>query len=653
MKKLSLLTQFSILSLVLFIAIGATLGVGLTRYFEQQELERQKLAVASLFQPAIGAFIDDDILANGASGKKYDDIDYAFSYLAGVGLVRVKIWNDKGMVVFSDKRELVGQTYPIAADLQESLEGATTAGISDLTKNENSLERGYGELMEIYAPLRLAGRNNISGAFEAYFEIDDLRAIMNRTSAFIWTIVIGGFLFLYLSLFAIVRGASQRITRQSRENALLLADTQRKAARLEAVNELARSINQPSLDLDMVFETALRGADRIAAGHNGASITLLDEHTGEEVSRVLSPASREGDPWLVEVAAQSEKGLLGDSSAVVYIDTKRAKEPAARALAENGVCSLVICSIGLGDRKMGILLVVSSRAGAFDEDTAAILKGLADQLAVAIENTRLIKETAETAALLETNRLQDEFVSMVSHELRTPLASIKGYSRTLLAEDTNWDDQTTREFLNVISDESDKLTDLVENVLEMSRIGAGRLPVTPEPMLLSRFCQSVVDRVAKHYPSVQFDCDLDDPLPVVEADPRRVEQVLLNLLQNAAKYSGSDIVRVSGTYDGGGEVTVKVEDYGKGIAPAHLPYLFDKFYRVETGSNGKKSGTGLGLAICKALVEAQGGRIWVESELGKGTCFFFTLPTLVLRGEGGEVQKVVERSLPPTPVVTG
>jgi signal transduction histidine kinase len=198
----------------------------------------------------------------------------------------------------------------------------------------------------------------------------------------------------------------------------------------------------------------------------------------------------------------------------------------------------------------------------------------------------------------------------------------------------DWDQPTRNEFLSIIADESDKLTDLVENLLEMSRIEAGRLPITPEPVLLSRFCKTVTERVAKHYPEIDFVCDMDEPLPVVEADPRRVEQVLLNLLQNAAKYSGSKVVTVQGSYDGGEEVVVSVVDHGKGIAAEHLPNLFDKFYRAEKASGGSSAGTGLGLAICKALVEAQGGRIWVESTRGKGTTFHFTLPALVMPGEG-------------------
>jgi signal transduction histidine kinase len=246
-----------------------------------------------------------------------------------------------------------------------------------------------------------------------------------------------------------------------------------------------------------------------------------------------------------------------------------------------------------------------------------------------MENNRLIRETAETTALRETNRLKDEFVSMVSHELRTPLASVKGYSRTLLAENADWDDQTRREFLQIIADESDKLQDLVENLLEMSRIEAGRLPIAPEPVLLKPFVKEVVERVGNQYPDTDFKSNVPHGLPVVEADPRRLEQVLVNLLQNAAKYSGSKAVWVGATYDGGKEATLCVQDNGIGIAPEHMPYLFDKFYRAQWNQADSGSGTGLGLAI------AQGGRIWVESKVGEGTSFFFTVPILSVESEDG------------------
>jgi signal transduction histidine kinase len=645
MRRPSLLVQFSSLSLVLFILIGLALGRALTDEFEEQALQQQTDAAAALLPPAVAAYIDHRILRETASNEQdYRAIENAFSFLGGAGLVRVKIWNPEGVIVYSDERTLVGQTFPISGELARALDGLKVSHISPLNKAENAEEQGFGELMEVYTPLYLPNENEPSGAFEGYFEIDELRGHIEDTNTFLWLNIGWGFLFLYISLFAIVSGASSRLIRQSQENALLLADTERKAARLQTVNELARSINRSSLDLDDVFQTAMRGVDRVVP-HSGASLSLIDERTGSTRRRILSHAPEDHEITLADVDLDTERSLLGDEEVVLCPDLRSpeyAGHSAHRAqhlaLEQRGVRSFLAVGIALGERRMGVLLVVSNRVDAFDNDDAAILKGVADQLAVAIENTRLIKETAETTALRETNRLKDEFVSMVSHELRTPLASIKGYSHTLKADDVQWDDETRREFLNIISEESDKLTDLVENLLEMSRIGAGRLPITPEPILLSRFCQGVVDRIAKHYPEIEFKCELSDPLPVVEADPRRLEQVLVNLLQNAAKYSGSERVTVRGCFDGGSDVVLSVEDEGKGIAQEHLPQLFDKFYRIEDGSNGKGAGSGLGLAIAKALIEAQGGRIWVESKQGKGTTFYFTLPPVVLHGEGGNNQ---------------
>lgn len=636
MRRLSLLTQFSLLSLVLLVIFGVLLGWALTSLFESQELDREMQITAHLMPPAIAPFINKQILEKGAYDKNYRAIESAFSYLGGAGLVRVKIWNRQGMVVYSDQANLVGKTYPISDELAGAFNGETKGDISPLTKTENVDERGFGQLMEVYTPLVLPGQEQASGAFEGYYDVDELMTSLQQTRLFLWTGIAVGFLALYVSLFAIVRGASQRLIRQSRENALLLTDTQRKAARLMTINELARSINQSSLDLGEVFQTALRGIERIVP-HSVSSICTLDERTGERLDRALSQDP--GAKTLLEgIDGTTERHLLdlGNGRIALCPDTLKVDDPVVASLAKNGVRSFLVLVISLGERVLGVLLVAGQEPGALDEDDAAILMGVADQLAVAIENTRLIKETAETTALREANRLKDEFVSMVSHELRTPLASIKGYSHTLMAceKGQEWDDETQREFLSIIADESDKLTDLVENILEMSRIEAGRMPITPEPVLLSRFCRKVADRVARHYPEIKFECELADPLPVVEADPRRVEQVLLNLLQNAAKYSGSNVVYIKGDYSGGSEVVLSVEDHGKGIAPEHLSQLFDKFYRVEQGASGKSGGTGLGLAICKALVEAQGGRLWVESMPGKGTTFYFTLPALVMPGEG-------------------
>jgi signal transduction histidine kinase len=633
MRRPSLLTLFSIISLALFIVIGALLGWGLTTYFEREAIDQQKRAVESLIPPVVGDHLTPDILANGAHedpadhNDAYSKIETALSNLGGSGLARIKVWNKEGMIVYSDEPDLVGQTFPISEELIDTFEGETVANISDLGRAENIEEVGFGELLEVYTPLRLPGQVEISGAYEGYYDITDLRDQITVTNQFFWTSIITGFLFLFVSLFTIVRDASLRIARQSSENAMLLADTARKAARLEVVNALARSINESSLDLDRVFETALSGIGRIVE-NTGVSITLLDERT-RAARRMFT-----SQPGIEELSAEVKQRLLGKSDTFLCGNTRFAQAPELVELSRRGVISLLLVTICLGERNLGILRVASDMPDAFDAGDAAILKGVADQLAVAIENTRLIKETAETTALRETNRLKDEFVSMISHELRTPLASIKGYSHTMLTDtDGHWDEQTRREFLTIISEESDKLAELVENLLEMSRIERGSLPITLEPLLLWRFCKEVVNRLGTHHPDMTFVCDLDHALPVVLADPRRVEQVLVNLLQNAAKYSGAEKVEVSASYDDGTHVLIKIEDDGIGISPDHLPHLFDKFYRVGADQGDKGSGTGLGLAIVKALVEAQGGQVWVESKLGEGTTFYFTLPVLAIEEE--------------------
>lgn len=620
----------------MFVVIGLLLGWGLTTHFEQQAIDQHSHEVTDLVAPVVGNRITPEMLAHGAYTDTYKILEDGLSFLGGSGLVRVKIWNKDGMVVYSDQKDLVGQIFPISPELQASLDGETTAEITDLSKAENVDERGYGQLLEVYTPLYLSGGANVVGAYEGYYDLQDLSERINFTNQYLWLSIGTGFLFLYVSLFTLVRNASQRLLRQSHENAMLLVDSERKAARLELLNELARSINESSLDLDAVFRTALRGIDRIVR-HNGACITLLNERTGAPLRSIFSDSPDVKDSSVTGGDVEAKNALLGESGTFLCSDTRISDSPELRALLEKGVRSVLLVRIGLGDRRPGLLDIASAYPNAFDDEDAAILKGIADQLAVAIENSRLIKETAETTALRETNRLKDEFVSMVSHELRTPLSSIKGYSLTLLAADGKWDNKTRQEFISIIADESDKLTDLVENLLEMSRIEAGRVPLSPEPILLPRFCKDVVERVGKHHPEMEFKCEMDENLPLVEADSRRVEQVLVNLLQNAAKYSGASVVRLIGCYDGGKEVTLSVVDDGVGIAPEHLPHLFDKFYRAGNDRGVGESGTGLGLAIAKKLVDAQGGRIWVESKLGEGTTFYFTLPALVLDGEEAEM----------------
>jgi hypothetical protein len=407
MRRISLLLQFSVISLVLMIAIGLILGWNLTNYFQQAAINQQRDAIRDVVPPIIGDHITDDVLTNGAHDASYKEIELALGSLGGSGLVRVKIWNREGEVVYSDDPKLIGQSYPVTDELAETLAGLTVADLSPLEKAENVEERGFGELLEVYTPLRQAGNPDVVGAFEGYYDITDLRERINNSSEFLWISIIFGFSFLYISLFTLVRSASQRIRNQARENAVLLDDTQLKAARLQVVNELARSINQSALDLDEVFQTALRGIDRILP-NNGASIGLLDEQNGQLLDTVHAEGGAgSGDSYgriQAELSVECAQRLLDKRGTFRTGDTAAVKEPEVVELAKRGAGSLLLVAIDLGGRSLGIITITGYEKNAFDANDAEIVKGVADQLAIAIENTWLIAETAETTALRQANK---------------------------------------------------------------------------------------------------------------------------------------------------------------------------------------------------------------------------------------------------------
>ncbi len=226
----------------------------------------------------------------------------------------------------------------------------------------------------------------------------------------------------------------------------------------------------------------------------------------------------------------------------------------------------------------------------------------------------------------ELDEMKSQLLATVSHELRTPLASIKGFATTLLREDVVWDEETRREFLSIIDKESDRLSELIGNLLEMSRAEAGMLSVEPEPMELG----PLLDETAAEFRALtsehHFTTNVPDSLPWVVADRRRSRQVVRNLVENAVKYSpAGGPVAVSAVVEGG-FVRVSVADQGLGIAAEHLRHVFDPFYQVDSASTRRVGGSGLGLSICKAIVEAHGGRLWAQSKPGSGSTFHFTLP---------------------------
>ena len=230
----------------------------------------------------------------------------------------------------------------------------------------------------------------------------------------------------------------------------------------------------------------------------------------------------------------------------------------------------------------------------------------------------------------ELERLRSEFLGMVSHELRSPLAAIKGSAATVLNASTPFDAAEMLQFFRIIDRQADRLRDLISSLLDMTRIEAGRLSLTLEPVSLVHLADEARSTFLRGGGRHRVDVDLPVDLPLIAADERRVVQVLSNLLVNASKYSpDSSVIRVSASrVEDSPHLAVSVSDQGMGVSADRLTHLFKKFSRAGgDGEERRGEGAGLGLAICKGIVEAHGGRIWAESEgEGRGTRFTFTIP---------------------------
>lgn len=263
------------------------------------------------------------------------------------------------------------------------------------------------------------------------------------------------------------------------------------------------------------------------------------------------------------------------------------------------------------DTVIGALEVLNKRKGeSFTEEDVKLLEILAAQAAVAIENARLFQ--------------QSDFISDLIHELRTPLTSIIGYSKLML--DHEFDPATKRRFLETINREATRLSNLVNDFLDLVRLESGRAKITKKPVQLRQLLEECVAIVRPQAESRKIRIKLAIPplLPPVPADEDRLRRVVLNLLSNAIKFNRDEgLVEIRAEL-AGEEVKVSVSDTGIGILPEEIPHIFEKFYRGQ--AEGEVPGSGLGLSIARQIVEAHGGKIWVESTPGQGSTFTFTIP---------------------------
>jgi two-component system sensor histidine kinase KdpD len=278
-----------------------------------------------------------------------------------------------------------------------------------------------------------------------------------------------------------------------------------------------------------------------------------------------------------------------------------------------------------GETVVGALVVFAGGPDSlgFGEAERRVLATFANQAALAVEQGQRDEERRYAEALVETDRLRTALLNSVSHDLRTPLASIKASASSLLDPEVHWDAQQRREFLVTIDTEVDRLTRLVHNLLDMSRIEAGALDPRPVETSVADLVSPVVRR-ARQRTRQRVDADVPDDLPTVLVDPVRADQLLTNLVDNARTYAPGGPVAVVARPGALGEVEIRVIDHGPGIPGPERERVFGQFYRLKAGGR-RPGGTGMGLAICRGIARAHGGRLWVETTPGGGSTFVLTL----------------------------
>jgi signal transduction histidine kinase/CheY-like chemotaxis protein/HAMP domain-containing protein len=441
-----------------------------------------------------------------------------------------------------------------------------------------------------------------------------------------------------------VGGLEQRVAERT-------AELGQRAGQIELINDVGRKVTSV-LELDNLLPHIAR-LIRDTFGYYAVVIFLRDEASGQLVIKAADTTEAGellGEP--VDLTAE-RPGIVAQAFSsgrpIVVNDTEtdarfryEARLPRTR--------SELALPLRIGEQVLGVLDLESERENSFQAPYVTVLQTLADQIVIAIHNAELfqVARHAQTEAE-EANRLKSQFLANMSHELRTPLNSIINFAYLLTVGVEGPLTAGQEDMLRRIGDSGRHLLDLINDILDLAKIESGRVELFVEELDLRDLILSVLSvagGLLRDKP-VELHRDISDDLPLVRVDRTRVRQVLLNLVSNAAKFTeqGQITVRAWGEEDW---VTVSVEDTGIGLAAADIPKAFAEFVQVDGHMGRRAGGTGLGLPISKRFVELHGGRIWVESEPGVGSTFYFTLPAVdspPARDEMGQLEPLEARVL--------
>ncbi len=393
--------------------------------------------------------------------------------------------------------------------------------------------------------------------------------------------------------------------------------------RIRTLYEIGKDVNA-SLDVARTLHFIVSQAAVLSHARMGL-LFRRRENTGTLVAETgFGPAA----PLVGSATVRTGRGVIGRVAETLEPACAGDEDPRSfgeEFLSDLNVTTVLAVPLQHKGGLLGVLTVMEKEGGAFTEEDRALLESFASQAGMALGNAELY-ETAR-----ELDRMKSEFVAVVSHEVRTPLTAIQGSLELVL--DKRYFEMTAkmRELLTICQTNVERLRLLINDILDFSKIDASRLSLSFSPMLLGDLAEEVVASVeaVAGQKGIAVRLITEPDVPPVQADRMRVGQVLANLLGNALKFTpaGGEVgVEVSAAPAGG--VQCVVSDTGPGIAPENLGKLFQKFQQIDSSLTRKQGGTGLGLVISKGLIEGHGGRIWVESQVGAGSRFCFTLPAV-------------------------
>ena len=415
-------------------------------------------------------------------------------------------------------------------------------------------------------------------------------------------------------------------------------DLTRSVGELTALGEVGRALSS-TLDLEAVLQTVVRRANELA----GTASCLVWEYDElrEEFRLRASHYADEHDAAILPAPGGVTTVPRGRGVTTRVMELRQAvqipdivvegayESPVRDALIDAGHRALLGVPLLSEDEVIGVLAVTSKIPGGFAPEIVRLLSTFATQSALAIQNARLFREVADKSRQLEAaSRHKSEFLANMSHELRTPLNAILGFSEVLAERMFGEVNEKQAEYLEDILSSGRHLLSLINDILDLSKVEAGRLELELGrfhlPTALDNALTLVRERATRH--GITLTQTVDERLGDIVADERKVKQILLNLLSNAVKFTpeGGRVGLSATAADGVNTITVT--DTGVGIAPEDQAAIFEEFRQVGRDDTRTQEGTGLGLTLAKKFVELHGGRIWVQSQVGQGSTFSFTLP---------------------------